>query len=192
MSRSPAEPKTAIRPPPREAAERCEQVEDGLERDRAVREVDDDPERLTELDPLHPTGHEGHARQALPDRRRVEPDRLAERDDRQGVVDVEPPDELEVHGGRPGRGLIGDAEPPGVLLDAGRADVGGRVRAVGQDARTGLLGHPDERARRRVVGVDDPGRGPRIRLVRVYVAASGPAMDPVRASFSNRRSFASR
>ena len=36
--------------------------------------------------------------------------------------------------------LVGDAQAAGVLLDARRADVGRRVRAVGQDARAGLLG----------------------------------------------------
>ena len=58
VSRSPADPKTAIRPPPRDAADRREQVEHRLERRRAVCEVDDDPERLAELDPLHPAGHD--------------------------------------------------------------------------------------------------------------------------------------
>ena len=44
-----------------------------------------------------------------------------------------------------------------VLLDAGGADVGGRIGPVRQDPGAGLLGDPDERAGGRIVGVDDPG-----------------------------------
>ena len=64
----------------------------------------------------------------------------------------------------PGRRVVGDPQAALVLLDAGRPDVGGRVRAVGQDPRAGLLGDADERAGRRVVGVDDAGRRPGERL----------------------------
>ena len=41
-------------------------------------------------------GTPAHAREARPDRRRVEPEDLAEGDDRQRVVDVEPAGEPEV------------------------------------------------------------------------------------------------
>ena len=75
---------------------RGEEVEHGLQRCRAVGEVDDHPERLAEVDPLHPSGHDRHRLEPGPDRGRVEPERLPERDDRQGVVDVEPPGELQV------------------------------------------------------------------------------------------------
>ena len=44
-------------------------------------------------------GTTGDAGEAVADGRRVEPDRLAEGDDRKGVVDVEPADEPEVDGG---------------------------------------------------------------------------------------------
>jgi hypothetical protein len=60
--------------------------------------------------------------------------------------------------------LVGDPQALLVLLDTRRADVGGRIRAVGQDPRAGLLGDADERAGRRVVGVDDPGGRPGERL----------------------------
>ena len=151
--------------------QRGEQVEDGLQGDRAVGEVDDDPERLAELDALHPPGDERDRREAFADGRRVKPDRLAERDDRQGVVDVEPPDELEVHGRGARRRVVGDAQPPRVLLDAGRPDVGCRVGAVGHHPGARLLGDADERAGRRVVGVDDAGRRPAMRL---RVGGAGP------------------
>ena len=146
VSRSPADPKTAISPPPRDAASGREQVEDGLERRRAVGEVDDDPERLAELDALHPAGHDRDRGEAVADGRRIEADRLAEGDDREGVVDVEPADEPEVDGRRARRRVVGDPQAALVLLDAGRADVGGRVGAVGQDPGAGLLGDADERA----------------------------------------------
>ena len=45
-------------------------------------------------------GTTGTLGEAVADGRRVEPDRLAERDDREGVVDVEAPDEPEVHASR--------------------------------------------------------------------------------------------
>ena len=109
-------------------------------------------------------GTTGTRGEALADGRRVEADRLAEGDDRQRVVDVEPPDQLEVDGRRARRRVVGDPEAARVLLDARRADVGGGVGAVGQDPGAGLLGDADEGAGRRVVGVDDPGRRPAERL----------------------------
>ena len=127
-------------------------------------EVDDDAEWLAEVDPLHPPGHDRERREAVADRCRVEPDRLAERDDRERVVGVEPADQLELERGRARRRVVRDAEAAAVLLDPRGADVGRRVRAVGQDAGAGLLGDPDEGAGRRVVGVDDPGRRPGERL----------------------------
>ena len=186
VSRSPADPKTAISPPPREAASGREQVEHGLERGRAVGVVDDDPERLAELDPLHPAGHAVDRREAVADGRRVEPDRLAEGDDRQRVVDVEPAGEPELERSRRPTGRRRRCGGRGVLLDAGRPDVGGRVRAVGQDPGAGLLGDADERAGRRVVGVDDAGRRPAERLAGLAHGSRAPA------SRSNSDSFASR
>ena len=64
----------------------------------------------------------------------------------------------------PDGAVVGDPEAAAVLLDAGRADVGGGIGAVGEDPGAGLLGDADERAGRRVVGVDDPGRRPAVRL----------------------------
>ena len=162
--------------------QRRQEVEDGLERRRAVGEVDDDAERLAELDPLHPPGHDADRGEAGADRGRVEADRLAERHDRERVVDVEPADEAEIDDRAPRRGVVGDPEAVLVLLDAGGADVGRRVGAVGQDPGAGLLGDADEGGRARIVGVDDPGRGPR----------SWPGLATCGARRSNRRSFASR
>ena len=110
--------------------ERRQQVEHGLERRRAVGEVDDHPERLAELDALHPAGHELERRQPVADRRRVEPDRLAEGDDRERVVGVEPPGEPQLERAGTRWGLVGDAQAAGVLLDPRRADVRRRVRPV--------------------------------------------------------------
>ena len=127
-------------------------------------EVDDDPVRLAELDAFHPAGHDRDAGEAVTDGRRVEPDRLAERDHGKGVMNVEAPHEAEVHGGAPGRRVIGDPQPTLVLLDTGRPDVRGRVRAIRQDPRPGLLRDTDEGAGGRIVGVDDARRGPAERL----------------------------
>ncbi len=53
-----------------------------------------------------------------------------------------------------GRDDVGvDARP--ILADAGGADVGRRLRAVGHDVRPGVAGGADEQPRRRVVEVDD-------------------------------------
>ena len=94
------------------AASGAEQVEDGLERGRAVGEVDDDPERLAELDALHPT-RARPATDARPvaDGGRVEPERLAEGDDRERVVDVEPAGEAQVDASpRPIGRVVGDPQ----------------------------------------------------------------------------------
>ena len=48
-----------------------------------------------------------------------EPERLAERDDREGVVDVEPAGETELEVRRARWRVVGDPEPVGVLLDCG-------------------------------------------------------------------------
>ncbi len=157
--------------PAARGGQRREQVQDGLQRGRAVGEVDDDPERLAGLDPFHPPGHDRDRGEALADGGRVEPDRLAERDDGERVVDVEPPDQAKVDRGRARRSVVGDPQAVLVLLDARRADVRGRVRAVGQDPGARFLGDADERARRRVVGVDDPGGRPGVRLAAAWRAA---------------------
>ena len=62
VSRSPADPKTAITPPPPGRGQRGEQVEDRLEGGRAVGVVDDDPERLAAVEALHPARDAGDAR----------------------------------------------------------------------------------------------------------------------------------
>ena len=166
VSRSPAEPKTAMTPPPLDAAS-------GARRSSTVW-------RATGLWAKSTTTPNGWprsirsirpgttARDARPSRTCAgsRPDGLAEGDDRQRVVDIEPADQLEIEGRRARRRLVGDAQAASVLLDAGRADVGRFVRAVGEDAGTGLLGHPDERPGGRIVGVDDAGGGPRERLRR--------------------------
>ena len=139
---------------------RRQQVEHGAERCRAVRVVDHDPERLAELDALHAAGHDLERGQPVADRGRVEPDGLAERDHGQRVVGVEPAREPELERAGTRRRLVGDAQAVGVLLDPRRADVGRRVRPVAEDPRARLLGHPDEAAGRRVVGIDDPGPRP--------------------------------
>ena len=83
---------------------------------------------------------------------------------------VEAADEPEVDRGAAGRRVVGDPEPVLVLLDARGPDVRGGIGAVGQDPGAGLLADADEGARARIVGIDDPGRGPR----------SGPGLSDVR------------
>ena len=112
-------------------------------------EVDDDPERLALLDALHP------ARDALetpssPSRTAAgsRPSGLAEGDDGERVVDVEPAGEPEVELAAARGAVVGDrAGRAASSLDAGGADVGRGLGAVGEDPRPGLVGHPDERAR---------------------------------------------
>ena len=127
-------------------------------------EVDDDPERLPGVDPLHPPRHERDRGQALADGRRIEADRLTEGHDRQRVVGVEPAHQLELRDGRAGRGVVRDPQASLVLLDARRPDVRGGIGAVREDPCAGFLGDADEGPGRRIVGVDDAGRGPAQRL----------------------------
>src|SRR5829696_5335634 len=61
--------------------QRREEVEDGLQRGRAVREIDDDAERLAEVDALHPPRDDRQRREALADGGGIEPGSLAERND---------------------------------------------------------------------------------------------------------------
>ena len=105
MSRSPADPNTAISPPPRAAATGASSVEDRLERRGRVGVVDDDAERLARVDRLHPARDALDGLEAGADRGRVEPEPLAERDDRERVVGVEPAGEAELERGGAGRGV---------------------------------------------------------------------------------------
>ena len=78
--------------------DRREQVEHGLERGRAVGEVDDDPERLAGSTRSIRPGTDGEPGEPRRDGGRVQPDGLAERDHREGVVDVEPSGEPQGQG----------------------------------------------------------------------------------------------
>ena len=114
--------------------DRREQVEHGLERGRAVGVVDDDPERLADLDPLHPPRDRRRAlRGPFADGARIQPDGLAERDDGERVVDVEPSGQPQRRASpAPEGAVVRDPQAVGVLLDARGPDVGRRVRAVRQ------------------------------------------------------------
>ena len=72
VSRSPAEPKTAISEPPLRRGDGRQQVQHHPERRRRVRVVDDDAERLARVDPLHAARHAGRP---LPAPRGRRPDR---------------------------------------------------------------------------------------------------------------------
>ena len=110
VSRSPADPKTAISPPPRDAASgasrsRTVWSEAGLWA-KSTMTPNGWPSSTRSMRP----GHDRDRRKAVADRRGVQADGLAERDDRQRVVDVEPADELEVERTRPGRRVVGDPQ----------------------------------------------------------------------------------
>ena len=124
MSRSPADPNTAISPPPRAAATGARRSRTASSDAGRVGEVDDDPERLAGVDGLHPARHALDGLESRADRRRVEPEPLAEGDHRERVVGVEPAGEADLERGGAGAALVGDAQPPAVLLDAGEPDVG--------------------------------------------------------------------
>ena len=104
---------------------RRQQVEDRRQRGRAVGEVDDHPERLAGVDALHPAGDA--AQLGEPDRTAaaVQAEDLAEGDDRQGVVDVEPTGQAQVEPRIPARGRELDVEAGAILGDPHGADVGG-------------------------------------------------------------------
>ncbi len=125
--------------PPRAAASGAEQVEDLLERRRAVGVVDDDCERLAGLDALHPTRHTGHRLEPASDGCGVETERLAEGDDGKRVVDVEAAGEPEVEPGGRSRGVASSIRRR-LASSSTRvgADVGARVRAVRDEPRAGL------------------------------------------------------
>ena len=163
--------------------DRREEVEDATERGRGVGVVDDDAERLAGVDPLHPAGDAGHRLEAPADRGRIEVPRLAEGDDRERVVDVEPAGEPELQVGLAARCRVPDAQPAGVLHDPRRVD-GRRVGSApyvtsrAPDSRTtasksGALGSSR---------LTIPTRG------RAAVAGTGPWL----ASRSNSESLAAR
>ena len=141
--------------------DRREQVEHGLERGRAVGVIDDDPERLAGLDPFHPPRDRGEPFEPRSHGARIQPDGLAERDHREGVVDVEPSGQLQRQGPAARGRRVRDPQAVGILLDARGPDVGRGVRPIRQHPGTGLLRHADEAAGGGVVEVDDAGPGPR-------------------------------
>jgi hypothetical protein len=61
-----------------------------------VGEIDHDTERLAQIDALHPPRNDRETGEPLPDAFRVEPEGVAEGDDRQRVVHVEAPREPKV------------------------------------------------------------------------------------------------
>ncbi len=157
VSRSPAEPKTAISPPPRAAAP-------GARRSRTVWSE----AGLWAKSTMTPNGWPWSMRSIRPGTRstlarpaadgsRVQPEGLAQGDDGEGVVDVEAADEPEVDRGVTGGARDLGVEARGVLGDPGGPDVGGGLGAVGDDLRPRLAGHADEHPGRRIVDVDDPG-----------------------------------
>jgi hypothetical protein len=159
VSRSPADPNTAISPPPRAAATGASVSRTAWSEAGVWAKSTTTPNGWPGVDGLHPARDALDGLETRPDRRRVEAQPLPQRDDRERVVGVEAAGEAQLDRRGAGAGLIGDAQPPAVLLDPGEPDVGAVVGAVRQDRGTGLLGDADERARGRVVGVDD--RGPR-------------------------------
>jgi hypothetical protein len=142
------------------ATSRCrrrEEVEHRRQRRGAVGEIDHHAEGLAEVDPFHAPRDDVDARQSLADTHGLEAERLAERDHRERVVDVEATRQVEIDRRvARGRGHVG-VEPACVLGDARRPDVGRRLGAVGEDARPGAAGRPDEQPGRWVVEVDDGG-----------------------------------
>ena len=143
---------------------RRQQIEDGRQRRGAVREVDHDAERLAELDPLHATRHGGQAGEPLADARRIQPESPSERDDREPVVDVEPPSEAQIKRRVPVWRRDLRVQAASVLGDPGRAHVGGLLGAVRDHLRPGAARRADEHACRRVVEIDDRRRRHRVRL----------------------------
>ena len=83
--------------------DRREQVEDAGERRRRVGVVDDHRERLALVDPLHPARDALHGLEPGPDGGRVQAEAVAQGDDRERVVDVEPAGEPELDRGLAGR-----------------------------------------------------------------------------------------
>ena len=77
-----------------------------------MRVVDDDRERLARVDPLHAAGDALDRLEARADRGRVEPEALAQGDDRQRVVRVETAGQPELEARVARRGGVGDPEPP--------------------------------------------------------------------------------
>ena len=63
--------------------------------------VDDDAERLAAVDSFHPAGDALHRRQPLEDERTVQVQGLAQGHASQGVVNVEPAGQPQVHLARP-------------------------------------------------------------------------------------------
>ena len=159
--------------------DRREQVEDGLERRRAVGVVDDDPERLAGIDPLHPA----RARPSTESRpgadgRRIEAERLAQGDDRERVVDVEAAGEAELERSpRPAAPSTSTRRRRRVLLDCGSP--GRRPR---RPCRTSRSARRPPGRRRRTRPADGSstltmarfGQADRARLSRVARAAREP------------------
>src|SRR3954447_1674860 len=110
--------------------------------------VDDHPERLALVDPLHPAGHAGDALETRPNRIGREPETLAERDDRERVVDVEAAGKSQVEASLTARRRVPRPQPRCVLLDPGRTAARPLVGSVGDAAGARLARYRHEEAGR--------------------------------------------